>query len=406
MRNTPPGTPRRVRSAQESKSATVRAAAAAPSRRQQSKWQREQHQQRMLIIAVGALLALVALVFAGGIFYDNVVRASETIAQIGPENVTASQLLEEVRPQARAIDSQAKQIGSGTNITDYADKQKRALPDQVLNASIDNRLIKQEADRRGISVPQSEIDQKERETVATYEASTNPAPTPEPSPTSEPKAAGQPTVGVPAIPTTPPTPTAAPTLEASAYSDALQKLLTVNGLTEADFRKQLEQSELRDKLQTAIGQDQVSQAQEQIHARQIEVEDQDQANDILNQLKGGADFASLASQFSLDGTSRTNGGDLGWFARGQSGKAKEFEDAVFALQPGQYSEPPFEDADGWHVVQVIERDASRGIPAGQLTSARQKAFDDWLAARRSQDVKLQFSTAEKDWVLERIGVRP
>ena len=58
MRNTPPGTPRRVRTAHESKSASVRAAAAAPSRRQQSRWQREQHQQRLLFLAIDKTIGL------------------------------------------------------------------------------------------------------------------------------------------------------------------------------------------------------------------------------------------------------------------------------------------------------------------------------------------------------------
>jgi len=131
MRNTPPP-PRRVRTAHESKSATVRAAAAAPSRRQQSKWQREQHQQRRLYIAVGVLLVIVGVIFVGGIVSDNDVRANQVVAQIGPDDVTAAQLLAEVRPAARSLDAQAKQFGGGANIAQYIDQQKRSLPDQTL----------------------------------------------------------------------------------------------------------------------------------------------------------------------------------------------------------------------------------------------------------------------------------
>src|SRR6266851_3399497 len=260
MRNTSPTTPRRVRSAHESKSATVRAAAAAPSRRQQSRWQREQHQHHMLFIAVGVLAAVVVAVFVGGVVYDNVVRANEVVAQIGSDNITASQLLDEVRPQVRALDAQVKQLGGASNITSYADQQKRGLPDQILNDQVDQRLMKQEADRRGITVSPPEVDDKERETVANFQASTNPAPTPEANPNTAPAV-------TPAAPTTP---TPVPTLEASAYGTALQQLLDRNGLSEADFRKQLEQSALRDKLQTAIGQEQVASTQDQIHVRQIE----------------------------------------------------------------------------------------------------------------------------------------
>src|SRR5918911_1558166 len=124
MGNTPPST-RRVRPAHESKSATVRAAAAAPSRRQQSRFQREQHQQHALYIAIGVLLGLVALIFAGGFFYDNVVRANEVVAQIGPDSITATQLVDEIRPSVRAIEAQTKSLGGAPQVASYVDQQKR-----------------------------------------------------------------------------------------------------------------------------------------------------------------------------------------------------------------------------------------------------------------------------------------
>src|SRR5919205_9020 len=184
MRNTPPG-PRRVRSAHESRSATVRAAAAAPSRRQQSRWQREQHHQRLLYVAVGALVVVVLAILAGGLLYDNVIRANEVVAQIGSENITAAQLLDEMRPTVRSIDTQAKQVGGGTDVSQYVAQQKRDLPDQTLNDLIDRKLIEQEAARRGISVTPAEVDEKERQTVAQVNAAANPSPTAVPTPTTE-----------------------------------------------------------------------------------------------------------------------------------------------------------------------------------------------------------------------------
>src|SRR5438105_2616456 len=178
MRNTPPPT-RRVRGAHESKSAAVRAAAAAPSRRQQSRWQREQHQQHMLYLAVGVLVVVVLAIFGGGLVYDNVIRANEVVAQIGPDSITVAQLLDQVRPSARAIDAQAKQFGGGASIAQYVDQQKRSLPDQTLNDQIDRHLIEQETSRRGISVTPAELDDKERQTVADFQAATNPSPTPD-----------------------------------------------------------------------------------------------------------------------------------------------------------------------------------------------------------------------------------
>ena len=416
MRNTPPP-PRRVRAAHESKSAAVRAAAAAPSRRQQSKWQREQHQQHRLYIAIGVLVVVVGGIFLGGIFYDNVVRANEVIAQIGPDSVTASQLLGEVRPAAKSLDAQAKQFGGGTNIANYVDQQKRNLPDQTLSDIIDKRLIQQEAARRGVSVSPAELDDKERQTVADFQAVSNPAPTPQPTsaPDSSDAAvaadsaatAAASTVVTPAAAASPSaltTPTVVPTLDASAYAPALQQLLDKNNLAEPDFRDRLLQGMLRERLQTAIGQEQVPDTQDQVHARHMLMATQEQADSVLAQLQAGADFAALASQVSTDPGSKDKGGDLGWFGHGVMDPP--FETAAFALQPGQLSDV-VHGANGFHIVQVLEHDPARAVPADQLTSQRQKAFTDWLASRRSsQDVKLQLSQPARDWILARIGMRP
>src|SRR5919202_732472 len=177
MRGSPPPASRRSRGARDSKSATVRAAAAAPSRRQLSKWEREQRQQHRLYLAGGALVLVVALIFGFGLLYDNVLRANESVAQVGSQTITAGQLLDEVRPAALAIDAQAKQIGGGANassLSQYVDQQKRQLPDKAMNDLLDATLIQHEADRRGISVSQSELDDRMQQVAASYQAATNP----------------------------------------------------------------------------------------------------------------------------------------------------------------------------------------------------------------------------------------
>ncbi len=406
MRNPPPSGPRRVRSAHESRSATVRAAAAAPSRRLQSKWQREQHQLRTLYIAVGALAVVVAAILVGGLLYDNVVRANDVVAQIGPDNITASQLVDEMRTQARRIDAQAKQAGgSGTSLSRQADDQKKQLPEQTLNDLIDKHVVQQEAERRGITVPPADLDDRERETVAQFNLAVNPSPTAVPTANPEggvPTAVPSPDTSI--SPTPFPSPTPIATLETATYGPALQQLLDRNFLTEPDFRAQLLRSMLLDKVEKAVGEDQVPANQPQVHARHILVSSEDQARDVLQLLQGGADFAELAQNVSIDPGSKSKGGDLGWFPRGVMDKP--FEDAAFALQAGQLSDV-VHGANGYHVIQALETDPSKPLPDNQLQSLRQKAGSDWLDTRRSgPDIKLQLSPSARDWALGRIGIRP
>jgi parvulin-like peptidyl-prolyl isomerase len=409
MANTPP-TQRRVRSAHESKSATVRAAAATPSRRQRSRWQREQEQHRLLLIAVGALAVVVAAIFVGGLVYDNVVQANSTVAQVGADNITTAQLLDEVRQRAQGLDKQAKQFGNSQSVVDYVNQQKHSLPDQALNDMVDRLLITQETARRGITVTSAEVDDKERGSVAAYQSASNPAPAPTEVPTAEGTPAVEAAPGatpVSAAPTAEPaTPTVVPTLTQDVYAPALQSLLDANGMTESQLRQQLDEGLHRDKLRQAIGQEQAPDVQDQVHARQIVVATQDQANDLLSQLKGGADFAQLAQQNSTDAATKTKGGDMGWLSRTDPSPSKMVIDAIFGLQPGDFGDP-IQDSSGFHIVQALEHDPNHTVDAAQLSAERQKAFNDWLTSRRSsQDIKLSLSQAQTNWILSRIGVRP
>jgi peptidyl-prolyl cis-trans isomerase C len=83
------------------------------------------------------------------------------------------------------------------------------------------------------------------------------------------------------------------------------------------------------------------------------------AEAILKDLKGGKDFAAAAKENSQDPGSAVNGGDLGYFEQGQM--VPQFEQAAFALKPGQMSEL-VETQFGYHIIKVAERQDSRVVP--------------------------------------------
>jgi len=156
--------------------------------------------------------------------------------------------------------------------------------------------------------------------------------------------------------------------------------LVQRGMTYDEFvqeqRDQLLANALRDKVTADI-----SRKAEQIHARHILVDKAEDAQKVLARLKAGEDFARIAKEVSLDIGSAESGGDLGWFPRGSM--VPEFEEVAFKLQKGQVSDvvkSPF----GYHIIQLIEKDASRELDEDLWQNLRQQKFLDWLDEQRAK----------------------
>ena len=91
--------------------------------------------------------------------------------------------------------------------------------------------------------------------------------------------------------------------------------------------------------------------EEEVHARHILVPTEDEAKAILAQLKGGADFATLAKEKSKD-PGGADGGDLGYFTKEQM--VPEFAAVAFKLDKGQLSDP-VKTQFGWHIIKVEDK---------------------------------------------------
>ena len=124
---------------------------------------------------------------------------------------------------------------------------------------------------------------------------------------------------------------------------------------------------------------------ERVHVRHILIKTVDKsdaekkqllakAQDILKQLKSGADFAALAKKDSDDPGSGEKGGDLGWVVRGQM--VPEFEKAVFSLPPKQLSDIVTTEY-GYHIIEVLEKEP-----------AHVKSFDE-VKASLADELKKQ-----------------
>lgn len=157
---------------------------------------------------------------------------------------------------------------------------------------------------------------------------------------------------------------------------ALANWMTAHQFNEQEFQNALRRAIagawMRDKIISDV-----PQAVEQVHARQILLYNSDQANQVLEQIRSGTDFSSLAAKYDP-----VSAGDLGWFPRGYLTE-KAVEEAAFSLKPGEYS-PVIATHLGYHILQVIERDPQRQLTPDARQVLQTRALHDWLITRRSQ----------------------
>ncbi len=123
------------------------------------------------------------------------------------------------------------------------------------------------------------------------------------------------------------------------------------------------------------------QAQPEIRASHILVETEEEAKAIKTEIEGGADFATLARERSID-PGAANGGDLGFFGRGMM--VAPFEEAAFALTDAGQVSDPVQSQFGWHVIRLEETRESTPPAFEQVAGQLQqrllmRTFDETIA---------------------------
>jgi parvulin-like peptidyl-prolyl isomerase len=373
------------------------------------------------------VVLLVVGLIAYGIISEVVLKPLQPVAVINDEKITTSDF------QARVRYIRQQTIGNAINTFQFAQMfadnpetmssfvnqlaqiqsqlEPTVIGQQVLDQMNDDTLIRQEANRRDITVSEEEVDVAFQEAFGYFSDGT---PTPDPTTELVPTSTLSPLqmTLVPPTPTLAPTetptqtatlspptaePSVTPTLEPSPtpteftfedfqtqYQETIDNYEQAVGVTEDDLRDVIRGQLYREKVQEAVlAEVSLEPFEEQVWARHILVEDEDTANEVLGKIAAGEEWCDLAAQYSSDPSNKDNCGDLGWFGRGQM--VPEFEEAAFNLQAGEISDP-VETSFGWHIIQSLGRE-THPVPTDQIQQLQEQNFQEWLAdLRENSDI--------------------
>lgn len=191
-------------------------------------------------------------------------------------------------------------------------------------------------------------------------------------------------------------------LAQEAKRRGLDKNAEVSMQLEITRQEVLANSLMRDVMRgiTAVNEDAVKKEYERLkaqlgtrefRARHILVDKEDEAKEIIAQIKKGASFEKLAAERSKDPGSKVRGGELDWSPAGQY--VKPFADALNRLKKGQMTDSPVQTNFGWHVIRVEEErpakvpayDQVKGNLQQQMQQQTQKqAFEKTISELRAK----------------------
>ncbi len=348
---------------------------------------REEQQALYVYIGLGAVGFVILLLLALGLYQELYAKPAAPVAIVGStpirtdayqrrvrlERYNLKRNIESLQSQKAYLDPQKEEDQFYIQLIDSQLQNLQSRLENigllVLEKMIEEELIRQKAAEEGITVSPEEV-QLYIERLFGYERYP-PTPTPTPITTTQ---------TITETLTPPPTPMSEEDFR-KLYQSFLSILAKEAGISEQEYRELVAVELLREKLRQALA-EKVPTTAEQVHARHILLDTEEEAKKVLEELKQGADFAELARKYSKDEDTKENGGDLGWFPKGEWEPA--FDAVAFSLKVGEISDI-VRTSRGYHIIKVEGHEMNRELDPDYLAQKRAAALDEWLQQARYSD---------------------
>lgn len=183
------------------------------------------------------------------------------------------------------------------------------------------------------------------------------------------------------------------------FETRLQDELDRSGISEDQFREQMEATVLRRKLIDHFTAE-LPATEESVHYRQIVVSSREEADQIQQDIEGGADAAEIAMEKSLDTQTSEDGGDVGWVPKGVL--TTDIEDTLFTMEPEEVR--VVERGGSFVIFQLIEASDARPIDDNQKPALAERELQEWQQDKRANmaiEDLVTGDTEKQRWAIQR-----
>jgi parvulin-like peptidyl-prolyl isomerase len=345
---------------------------------------REKKHRRRMLIASAAIAAVIMIIMLVGVISELVIKPGQPVARVNDTEIRSEQFQERVRLERSQTIEQILQYaalfgveqvyGFAAQLDDY-----ESVGEQVLEAMIDEALVRQGAAQLGINVSDDEVSRYLEEQIGYYRDGTptlQPTLTPIPSPTPITD-----TVATPA-PTLTPQPT--PTLVTEeVYKDFYQQQLSLYkqlGVREETYRGIFQIQLLVEKVRERLMEGEPVEI-DQVEAQALVLSNENDLNSYLERLQSGESFEDLMAEARDNSEDEINARSISWTPREELAEqyGAEAAEIAFSLTVGEYKDVVV--SEQYWILYVTGRE-ERPLAASTLRAREDQVLTEWLTGLR------------------------